>query len=113
MGLTTQGQPTTPSAARNSARSDANAYGDVLTPSCSAASRRMPSRSIVRRVARAVGMTQNPSASSSTSAGVAIASSSGTMKSGSSARMTRFSSAASVMAMTCERWATCIAGAFA
>ncbi len=71
----------------------------------------MPSRSIVSRAARAVGITHEPSASSSRSTGVAIASSSGTMKCGFSWVMTRRSSAPSVIGMTCDRCATCIAGA--
>jgi hypothetical protein len=48
-------------------------------PSSSATKRRMPSRFMVSRAARAVGITLNPSASNSTKVSVAMASISGTM----------------------------------
>ncbi len=48
--------PSSPTASRYSAIEPANRYGEVGSPSCSAASRRMPSRSIVSRAARAVGI---------------------------------------------------------
>ena len=57
-GLTTHGVPMASTASRNSASLPANRYGDVRRPSSSAARRRMPSRSIVSRTARAVGMTR-------------------------------------------------------
>ena len=74
----------------------------------------MPSRFMVSWVARAVGMTRaSPAASISASTSVAMASISGTMMCGASARMTPFRTWASVIGMTRLRWATCIAGALA
>jgi Cu(I)/Ag(I) efflux system protein CusF len=71
----------------------------------------MPSRFIVRRAARAVGMTSaRPSASISTSVSVAMASISGTMRCGFSCSISARSAAPSVMSITCARCATCMAG---
>jgi hypothetical protein len=66
---------------------------------------------MVRRAARAVGITRKPSASSSINAGVAIASISGTISAGRSRSTSARSAAGSSMSSTCERCATCIAGA--
>ena len=71
----------------------------------------MPSRSMVSRAARAVGMTVTPWASRASSSSVAMASISGTTKSGFSASMTARKAWASSMLITWERWATCMAGA--
>ncbi|MNT14100.1 hypothetical protein D3C72_1490920 [compost metagenome] len=72
----------------------------------------MPSRSIVRRVARAVGTTRTvPAASSACSAGVAMASISGTTMCGFSASISAVSWAGSLMAMVRAWWATCWPGA--
>ena len=112
-GLTTHGMPISSTAERNSSAVPANRYGEVGRSSVSAASRRMPSRSIVRRAARAVGMTVTPSASSSSSVGVWMASISGTTQCGCSSSTTRRTSAASSMSITWLRCATCMAGASA
>ena len=64
--------------------------------------------------ARAVGITvASPSASMRASSSVAMASISGTMKSGSSCSTRARRAAASVIGMTCARWATCWPGALA
>ena len=68
---------------------------------------------MVSRAARAVGITVKPSASSFRSSSVAMASISGTMRSGFSCSTIARSFAPSVIGMTCDAWATCIAGAFA
>lgn len=74
----------------------------------------MPSRFMVSWAARAVGITRaSPSVSTFTSSSVAIASISGTMTCGRSCSITARSAAASVMAITWLRCATCIAGASA
>ena len=77
-GLTIHGVPIRSIALRQASTSAANSKGDVGRSSSSAAKRRIPSRSIVSCVARAVGTTFRPSASSCTSVSVAIASTSGT-----------------------------------
>ena len=71
----------------------------------------MPSRSMVRRAARAVGMTVWPSRSSVRRVSVAMASISGTMKSGFSSSTTARSFSASSIGKTWRAWATCMAGA--
>ena len=76
-GFTTHGIPISATAASNSSRVSAKRYGDVGNPRVSAASLLMPSLFIVSLVALAVGTTLYPSASSSTSLSVAIASISG------------------------------------
>jgi len=118
-GLTTQGKPmagwpSVPSiAACSSASESQKRYGLVGRPSVSAARRRMPSRSIVRRAARAVGMTRTtPSASSASSTGVAMASISGTTRSGRSASISARSAAGSLIVIVRAWWATCWPGAF-
>jgi hypothetical protein len=73
----------------------------------------MPSRSIVRRAARAVGITVHLAFSRSTSVCVWIASISGTIRCGFSFSTTFLIAAPSSMLITCERCATCIAGASA
>ena len=73
----------------------------------------MPSRSMVNRVARAVGTTRTPLASTSASTCVAIASISGTTTCGRTVDSTMRSASASSMSTTCERCATCMAGASA
>ncbi|MNN55566.1 hypothetical protein D3C81_1704490 [compost metagenome] len=73
----------------------------------------MPSRFMVNCVARAVGITVKPSASSSTRVAVAMASISGTMKCGFSASITARRAAPSSMLITWLRCATCMAGALA
>ncbi len=110
-GLSTHGIPIRPTAARTSSWESANAYGEVGRPSSSAASRRMPSRSMVSRVARAVGTTVVPPASTSASAPVAIASISGITRSGASCSISVDSETGSVMSIACQRWATWCAGA--
>ena len=89
-GLTTHGVPSAATASRELVLGRRRSgSGEVGRPSSSAASRRMPSRSIVSRAARAVGTTCKPSASSSSSTAVAIASISGTTTAGRPARSTR------------------------
>lgn len=56
-GLMTQGKPIAFTADAHSASVSANRYGEVGSPSCSAASRRMPSRFMVSRAAQEVGTT--------------------------------------------------------
>ena len=73
----------------------------------------MPSRSMVSRAARAFGVTTKPCASSSINVWVAIASISGTISAGISWVITLFKAAPSSMSITCERCATCMAGALA
>ena len=113
IGLSTAGRPTSASAARSSSAVATNRYGDVGSPSSSAAKRRMPSRFMVRCAARAVGTTRSPSASSSTSRPVAIASISGTTRWGRSWEITARSASPSNIDNTWLRCATCIAGASA
>jgi hypothetical protein len=95
-------------AACNSASESANTYGLVGSDSVSAASRRMPSRSIVSRAARAVGITRTtPAASSSSSIGVAMASISGTTIVGRSAMISAFSCCGSLIVIVrawCATW---------
>ena len=110
-GLTTHGTPIACTAAVNCSTVEANRYGEVGRPSSSAASRRMPSRSIVRRVARAVGTTRTPSASSASSSSVARASTSGTTRSGRTSCTSARRATGSVMSST-RRWGvTRMAGA--
>ncbi|MNN53525.1 hypothetical protein D3C81_1682860 [compost metagenome] len=72
----------------------------------------MPSRSMVRRAARAVGITRTvPAASSVSSMGVAMASISGTTRWGVSASISALSWSGSLMAMVRAWWATCWPGA--
>jgi hypothetical protein len=111
-GFTTQGSPTASIAARYSSSVSAKRNGEVASPSSSAASRRMPSRSMVSRAAVAVGITRQPSVSSASSSCVAMASISGTIRSGFSASTSARSAARSSMSITWARCATCIAGAF-
>ncbi|CFW30523.1 Uncharacterised protein [Bordetella pertussis] len=83
-------------------------------PRVSAASRRMPSRFMVRWAARAVGVTCTaPSSSSATSRSVAMASISGTTTCGRSCSMTCRSACGSVMETTWARCATWWPGASA
>ena len=113
-GFTTHGRPMARTASRYSACVSTKRYGEVGRPSVSAASLRMPSRSIVRRAARAVGITRAaPSASSATSVSVWIASISGTTRCGCSRAIRARIAAGSSMSSTCERCATCMAGASA
>ncbi len=113
-GLTTHGRPTAAIAARYSSGVSTKRYGEVGRPRVSAARRRMPSRSMVSRAARAVGITRWPcSRSNATSVSVWIASISGTIRCGCSRAISSRSAIASSMSSTCERCATCIAGASA
>src|SRR3989344_7699285 len=73
VGFITHGHPTARASSSSSLSDDAKRYGEVGNFNFSAARRRMPSLSIVRRVARAVGITVQPSFSNSTRVGVAIA----------------------------------------
>jgi hypothetical protein len=67
---------------------------------------------MVRRAARAVGMQRMvPSASSASSTGVAMASISGTTRSGRSASISGRSCSGSLIAMVRAWWATCWPGA--
>ena len=101
-----------PRAFSTSINDSAKAYGDVGRPNSSAASRRIPSRFIVNCVARAVGMTtvRPPSVwsflrapllrcSTSASASVAMASISGTTKSGCCASISARSCSGSLISM--------------
>jgi hypothetical protein len=95
-------------AACSSASESQKRYGLVGRRSVSAARRRMPSRSIVSRAARAVGITRTtPAASSSSSTGVAMASISGTTSIGFSASISARSAAGSLIVMVrawCATW---------
>ena len=71
----------------------------------------MPSRSIVRRAARAVGTTRTPSASTASSASVASASISGTTTCAPQERIAAASSRASDISTVSALCATCWAGA--
>ena len=74
----------------------------------------MPSRFIVSCAARAVGITvAMPASAISTSTSVAMASISGTMMSGRSCSISRFSATGSVIVMTWARCATWWPGALA
>src|SRR3989344_4664161 len=110
-GFKKQGKPTSAAPFLSSSSDDAKWYGEVGKFNSSAARRRMPSRSIVRRVARAVGITVQPSFSSSTSVCVAIASISGTMNVGFSFSTTSRIFSPSSIENTYARCAICIAGA--
>ena len=67
---------------------------------------------MVSLAASAVGMHVWPSFSSATNVSVAMASISGTIRWGFSSATTRRMASPSSMEKTCERWATCMAGAF-
>ncbi len=73
----------------------------------------MPSRSMVRRAARAVGITRTtPSDSSFCSSAVASASISGTTRSGFSRSISARSATGSLIVIVCAWCATCWPGAF-
>ena len=111
-GFTTQGSPTSATAAIASSRDSANLYRDVMRLSSRAANSRMPSRFMVSWTALAEGATRHPSPSSVASISVSIASISGMITSGlcvATAARTAFPSS---IEKTSDASATCIAGAF-
>jgi len=98
-------------AAIASSRVSAKMYREVVRPSSLAAKSRMPSRFIVSWTALADGTIFQPSASSSASVPVSIASISGTMKSGRCFSTAARSAAPSSMGKTSRASASCMAGA--
>ena len=112
-GLITHGNPIRSAAALSSSSVFTNSYGPVLSPNSSAANLRMFLRFMVLFTASAFGITLNPSASAAKSASILIASTSGRIKSGFSARITSKSASLFCILTTCARCATWCAGAFA